>query len=481
MANIFRDHSLKLLLVEDNPSELLSLSQELSDLIPGLEIIVARSYQGAQNQIDASAFDLIVTDLKIPSKNGQLDAHVEHGMAFVAEARRICNGTPVFVLSAFAADVVEDLMLDSPHEDIFGSGDSQPIVRLNYKRNSDKCITAVQEFSNELRVLEDIHIRAQGSEALSLEDQRILRIFARRNQGVVVDAIEVTGGLSNLSVVKVEVRNVNGGVSARAVAKLGPLEIAKDEYHRYEKHVPQLLPAGSYAHPYSVVYAGARKSGGLFYALAPEDISLYELLRADPERAARVVARLREITSPWVENATAATILVADVRRRFLSDELMTTLQDKVGGREVREFEQRLVWISEATQHGDLHPGNVIIRQDGAPTLIDFGRTDIYSSVLDPLSLEFGLIFNPLGRQIAGDWPSSQQALNWSDIDAFIQDCPFPDYVRQCRQWANDLAKTPRETFAIAYSLAIRQLKFRDTDHNIASLIARDAVSGFGQ
>lgn len=470
---------MRVLLVEDNPSELLSISEDLRDNIPDAEIIPAGALDSAQIFINESDFDLIVCDLRIPSADGQLDADAAHGLAFIAYARKTCSGIPIFVLSAVADQVYEELALDMPHDDIFGNGNAQPVVRLNSKKNSDKCIAAVSKFADELRVLEDIHVDADVVRDLTRRERRVLRIFARRHNGVLVNATEATSGFSDLRVLKIELRTAANNISARAVAKIGPLEAVRDEHRRYETHVPQLLPPGSYAPPFNHVYAGAGKSGGLFYALAEDDRTLFELLQDDPVAAVAVVGQLRDTTRHWLDAEETQLIPIADVREHHISLDNLESAVGPLGSLGWDVFERRTVWISKTPQHGDLHPGNVIVRPDGTPILIDFGRTGYYSQVLDPITLELALLFHPAARQICGQWPTIDQASNWDNLEDFVAGCPIPEYVRHCRQWTTDLALTPREVAAVAYSVAVRQLRFKDTSPELARAIAENAIGIF--
>ena len=43
-----------------------------------------------------------------------------------------------------------------------------------------------------------------------------------------------------------------------------------------------------------------------------------------------------------------------------------------------------------------------------------------------------------------------------------------PQFVRDCRAWAYDAAGSGREVLASAYSYLIRQLKYSDTDKELA-------------
>lgn len=80
---------------------------------------------------------------------------------------------------------------------------------------------------------------------------------------------------------------------------------------------------------------------------------------------------------------------------------------------------------------------------------------------------------------MASGWPSEAIAAEWPDINKYVAACPHESFVRSCREWAESVANSRRELLAVAYAIAVRQLKFPDTKSALAIAIARSAIVAF--
>ena len=130
----------------------------------------------------------------------------------------------------------------------------------------------------------------------------------------------------------------------------------------------------------------------------------------------------------------------------------------------IPDFENREVQTHWGCIHGDLHGCNVLVSSAGATVLIDYGDVGEGPASLDPVTLELSLLFHPDIVDAAGAWPSNEQAKSWGNLDAYLVDCPFPEFIRQCREWTIRIAAGNRDVAASAYSYLVRQLQYDDTD-----------------
>src|SRR5207253_9629204 len=128
---------------------------------------------------------------------------------------------------------------------------------------------------------------------------------------------------------------------------------------------------------------------------------------------------LRESLRVWSDGAPRGRESVREIRRRFVSDEVMGEIKDRLDELDVTAGEARQVMTTKCSQHGDLHGANVIVNAQSHPYMIDFGRVGTYTAATDPITLELSFIFHPAGRAAAGGWPSPDQADRWADPHAF--------------------------------------------------------------
>lgn len=466
---------MKLLLVEDNPDQIAAFQTALSGT--GIELTVAPSRREAANQIGVASFDLIVLDLKIPSECGGLDAEPAHGLAVHAEIKLRSSGTPIIIFSAFGnLQLASRLTEESERHDLWGSGQEQQLTVFREKTQLSECINQVKTAKGHLDALSRIEI-STGTQTfeLSSTQKKVLRLFARRRGGANVVVESIGGGLSNAKTFKLQVLNENGSIGSQALAKLGEVESLRQESGRFHRFVSPSVPPGSIAHEIEFVRAGAANYGGLFYGLAHTyDRSLGDLILTDQIASAQIVRRLRQIEESWQANVPMVEMPVQDIRRNLISDEAFGPCSAKLPFDWLR-LEQKGVRVKWCSQHRDLHCLNVLVRDATEPLMIDYGEVGEGCACLDPLVLELSVIFHPACQRMRNGWPTVEQAANWFSLDAFTASCPMPDYIRACRTWAVACQTSDKGLAATLYGYAVRQLKYPNTDHDIAVALAKCA------
>src|SRR5947208_11723576 len=114
---------IRVLFVEDDLEYARGLMEALAAAIPALDLRHTRSRAAAFLALEEQSFDLVICDLRIPTTDGALDEHVDHGLAVYAKINDDARGTPVFILSAFGTiELVREIYQGAPREDVFGTG-----------------------------------------------------------------------------------------------------------------------------------------------------------------------------------------------------------------------------------------------------------------------------------------------------------------------------------------------------------------------
>jgi hypothetical protein len=314
-----------------------------------------------------------------------------------------------------------------------------------------------------LLVLGDIELDRRGSFGSSLADDRLIRIFARRRGGVRCCIWELGGGLSGARVLRIRVADATGALRDHAVGKIGSHEDVLQESQRFDKHVSRLEPQATPRRLETIEF-GAGNRAGVFYGLAAGfGSTLFECAKINEARVGAAVQSVERITETWRADVGETRMPVRDVRRRLLGDEDFVSLSGAFNLDWAREFENRQIQVRWCCIHGDLHGSNVLVDEEGKAILIDYGDVGEGPASLDPVTLELSALFHPQGPFIDTDWPSAAQARNWADLDSYVVGCSCPEFILECRNWAQQAAAGRRELAASMYTYLIRQLKYPDT------------------
>lgn len=429
----------------------------------GILLTVSTNLEDAAAVIDAgsNAFDIAICDLKIPSRPGLLDEAVEFGLVALRRLIDEWPGVAVIVLSAFGTvDVVSDMMLDARQEDLYGARESYAMLRFFQKAQILDALEVVARAKWHLAQIAEIELHAPD---LSDAYKQAVRIFARRKGGAQVAYQALAGGRSGAQTGLATVRSGDGAQTAHVVAKLTTRDRATGEKDRYQRHVSGRLGAASYADLSEEVFAGCGAFAGLFYSVADVfDRDLFRVLAADAADAARVVPAIAALSAPWMAGVPQTPKTWADVRRNLIDD---------AGYEEVaRSFaishvpDGRAVQTRWTSQHGDLHGANVLVDGSLRPVMIDYGRAGHAASVLDAITLELSAVFHPDSPFRGDPWPGTDDLARWGDLDEYVRDCPYPAFVRACREWSDAVRCGERDLFASVNAYCLRNLQFDDVD-----------------
>jgi CheY-like chemotaxis protein len=461
---------MRILLVEDDRDFVDGIKPRL-EAVGNVVVTVAESRDAAFAVLDNLAnvlLDIIVLDLKLPTANGSFDASVDHGQAVFSRAVQNAPGVPIILLTGSSVEqFTRKLVRTARQEDVWGEGQTVPTVDVFAK-------TDLPEFLDHMRALYPVVEATNNVDvttgvqtlALSTVEKRTLRIFTRKRAGTTCIVSSLNGGLSASRVLRVKVHDGAGALQMDAAAKLGFLEVVDDESNRFA-NLDRLVP-GSHPAKVEVIRFGAVNSGGVFYNLLNGyNSSLFDRLQQGDVDATLVPA-IKEILSPWRQGVPTANVTIAQIRRKLLSDADLAVVQNKYGLIWIPEIEAKTIQSRSCCIHGDLHGGNLLLSNSGQPMLIDFGDVGSGTVSLDPITLELCLYFHPQFSPVSAAWLDGLDADNWNLLDQYAASMPRPQFVKDCRAWAHEVAASGREVLASAYAYLVRQLKYPDTDKQLA-------------
>lgn len=466
---------MKVLLIEDDMNLVGKICQHLSGSDPRIEITVATNRSKGIFAIESEEFDFIICDLRIPPREASFDARDAHGLAVHSTARHLCPGTPCLFFTGFATDrnVSEQLSSGGTY-DIFGTGKPFSMTQLLKKDELTSCIKLLEDFSSELSILGAIRIDyLEGTRDLDKMEKRALRIYARPLGGTNVEA-ETLRGLSGARTIRARVRDDKGHLVASQFVKIAPRVKLEKELENYRKHVGPLLSLGRFPSLEEIIDAGIGKRMALFYQFAeeyPDD--LFDVLSESDCEAAAMVELLRDTLKPWMDKREERLLCLREFREGRIDSAKLRPFLNALGPIEALEEVKGQVRIS--CQHGDLHGFNVLCNASGKAVVLDFGNVGPAPACLDPVILEQSVLFHSRSPFRNSPWPTIEQTEVWFNIEEYLRNCPIPNFIKKCREWAVEVGGSPGFPWVV-YSEALRQLKFDDTDHDRALGIARAAV-----
>lgn len=460
------DARVRLLIVEDNADYIAICEEEFQP--PDYELRIEQSRTGAMAALEQS-YELVVCDLKIPSTDGELDADTSHGMAVLREVVRAYPGTPIIAFTAFeTTEILRQLMEQSRYGDYLGVGDQHKLVDFFRKDELSSCIARVHEIRTMMSALDDIEL-ATGGHVLNLtqDEDKVLRMEARKMGATVVRVSPLDGGRSGSRVLGLRMESSSEPKST-LVAKIGPLNKIQREKAAVDKYAAGFLPVGSFPSIATVIECGAGAVGGLFFQMAGSENQLLSLVASDPSGAADCVQGIATDLQRWREGLEIKTMQIGDLRASITGNSI-NDLQTRAL---VEELEDMTIHVQPCIQHNDLHAFNVLVR-DGRGIVIDFARVGRGVGSYDAVTLELSIALHPDARVQFPDWPTADDIGRWSDLDNYVADCPYTNFVRACRSWAYEAAAGDREVWACAYAYAVRQLRYDGCPTDLVEALIR--------
>ena len=189
----------------------------------------------------------------------------------------------------------------------------------------------------------------------------------------------------------------------------------------------------------------------------------------------KIVTQLQHIFSRWQEGVGATKRTVKAIRQQLLPDDIAATTLINQYSIDIGDIEEREIAVKWPCIHGDLHGANVLVDDHNNAMVIDFGDVGPGPAALDPVTLELSLFFHPDALpENAVVQPAVAQG--WANLDGYAEQFAAKEFIRSCRQWAHAVAAGDREVFACCYAYALRQLKYQDTNKDIAIALVRASL-----
>jgi CheY-like chemotaxis protein len=470
------------LIVEDRAAQAAWLEKTCVETLAPSDLLVevAGNAGAALELLEWQHFDLAICDLAIPANAVSLSPDRQHGLGVVRVIREKYGGLPLIIVSEHSDDpaLMRTLIREAGTADPYGANADFSMLVCFPNEELPECKRELAEALSRSAGVAQLPVTGADAARLTTSEVRAIQVFARSCGGSEAHVAGMAGGMSGATTLRLTVLGAEGQETALVAAKLGPRErvFAESNAHR---QLSIMLPVGLGVPLSSTVDAGAGSQGGAFYALAVDyKRDLFECLEHAPADAAAVVRSLREQLAPVYEKATQLERTMLQLRR----DIVRSADARDAGPLEsaIRALDGRNIVTTNCLQHGDMHGKNVLVNSACRPMLIDYADVRRTTGCLDPVTLELSAVFHPAAQAARLDWPTEAQSAAWSDLDNYLENCPFQDYVRACREWTTTVAATPEEVDAVVLSYCLRQLHFPRCPKPIAAALIETACARLG-
>lgn len=444
------------LLVEDDLETQVKISNMLESM--GYTVVSfgdagsARGYQDHDQVVD-----LVVLDRNIPYSAGGVDSSkVGDELLDFMWGKYADSAFIVFTGNADLESVYHALR----ERGTFTLGEGIEIERVQHftKLETRKFRDAAMRLAQHFESLSSVEVIAA---APSHAESRALRRVARHFQGESVTAEKLEGGSTTDQVWKCRVA-VGMTPVADVVVKIGKQTPAIGSFQA-------LLPASTLIARSIVTLSGlmAGRIATIYSSAGEVTGSLHDEIEQRPHRAAkfvRDVARgLEVIVEPRSQVVRLESLVVPYIP--------WEKLEERVSSLGLTPPSPSLPVTSRIyAQHGDLHPGNVLICGKQA-ILIDLDSQVMGSGLIDPIALFWGAFFNKNSKIQGNAWPSEALCLSFpattdsASLSASLQSCDYSEWVLAAWEWLGSRTASPREYWALTLAFAARQLKYLDVQN----------------
>ncbi|WP_110802463.1 phosphotransferase [Mycolicibacterium iranicum] len=441
------------LLVEDEVGPAEDVTQILNDC--GFDVVLFDSYQGVMDGLASISrpIDVVILDRRLPRIS--TDEPTEQvGDDLLEELLDMLPDTPFVVFTGYTSFEHSQFVTgDRGIIEVGGPLEHMDRVKPFKKGQTLELKAYLEKISSYVYAMNDIEIADVDTVPPDGPQRRLLRRICWFYGGAKIRAKSLLGGLTESSVWECEIFDSQHQPAASIVVKVSTVskKTPAGGFHN-------LLPASFVAAPGAVISGlcgGARVQVLQLVGRAP--VSLLQLIASDELRAAEA---LRSLSAVIIEsiNGHATAVNLRDLVEPLISWERLIELLTEAHlpvPRPTIKISSRM-----APQHGDLHPGNILIAGQ-SPVLIDFDSEVLGGRPLDALTALLSPIFHrdsPIREHV---WPNATQC-SAIGTDDFLVGCPCPAWVEVAQAWVRQTVTSPREQWGLILGFAVRQLKYPD-------------------
>lgn len=467
---------MRVLYVEDDRDLADSIVRSIED-IAGVSISIVGSLSSAIEAVEGRDFDFVLLDLAIPRADGGTP-EISIGVELFREVEQRLPGCPVWIFTGQSSEQETHGLRDEvPRWIEYCGGIRRPYLSVKKKNQTLEVLQLVRTLADDRTAAADVVLSDPSFGALgdgcSALDRLILKGFCRVRNGARGRVAVLKGGLSGSRVYRLDVLSDQGVTRQFAVVKIDEGKSVQKELDNYRREVTRLVVGAPSLSDHDVIAGGRDRA--IFYGLARDyDRTWFDsLANVEP-----VLGKLKECLSTWHDEITVETRTLEDVIVEISGAKGLALLKQACSEGEHIKFDLRIRFRT-SVQHGDLHGENILVRsQDSDVCLIDFADVRRTIALLDPVTLELSPLFHPKfsERVLASCGGAQRIAQDWFGSDGPSE----TPWVSLTRAWMRTYMLSHVDFAAAVLAYCARQLKYADTNKELAMALARAAIAQMG-
>lgn len=435
----------------------------------------AENYERAVSLIKENVYEYIILDQSIPLSDEKLVADMSFGIGLAEHIKTVLPGTPILFLTGQSDEDAIERYVEDQEQVLFWDGEYRGLVKSRSKRRLVKVFDLIKRAKSCLEELDLIGLDLRNGLVLNDLEKRVIRLFVKHKKAFGAEVTTMGGGYSSSKVLKITLIDEQGNECLFALAKIDDHQKVDLDFNNFDQYISK-LPVGCFPTVLGKYFAGCGNIKGVFYQFANNYKSDYfSLLKSNQENTKVVLEKVLYLLESWENTQQVKTSSVKEIRQKIFPDSKLEKINEFFSNEKLEEFENLNIRAKFSIQHADLHGKNILVSDDLNPILIDYGDVSISPSVLDIVTLELSPFFH---NDMSDHYKVELEYFeNWFNDDLYIKGSPFPEIASYLREIKRSRTVLSKDYAAAIYAYSLRQLSYSDTNHAIAKILVKKAIS----
>ncbi|MEN9071952.1 response regulator [Acinetobacter baumannii] len=435
----------------------------------------AENYEMAVSLLKQNIYEYVILDQSIPLNDKQVVADVSFGISLADHIKTVSPGTPILFLTGQSDEEAIEKYVEDQEQVVFWDGENRGLVKSRSKRRLVKVFELIKGAKKCLEEVDSIELDLINGLVLTDLEKRVIRLFVKQKGAFGAEVAIMGGGYSSSKVLKITLIDEHGNECLFALAKIDKHQKVDLDFRNFDEYISK-LPVGCFPSVLGKYFAGCGNIKGVFYQFANNyKLDYFSLLKSNQEDTLIVLEKVLSLLKNWENTQQVKDCSVKEIRQKIFPDSKLEKIDGYFDNEDLAKFEDLEIRAKYSIQHADLHGKNILVSEGLNPILIDYGDISIAPSVLDIVTLELSPFFhNDMSDQYNIDLEYFE---NWFNDDLYIKGSPFPNIASYLREMKRSRTFLNKDYAATIYAYALRQLSYKDTNHEIAKILITKAIS----